>query len=186
MQLTTGAIAPIFETEDVFGMRWNLTDLRGKKVLLSFFRNGACALCNLQVHRLIEKADAWRKHGLTIIGIFESSTDSVRQNVTRQKVPFTLIADPTGRIYDLYGVENSPEVAAAAVRSVQTPFYRDLIQSAHKIGYELIHEEGANFFRVPADFLIDAEGHIATAFYPPVIGLHLGFDVIEDFLARPA
>ena len=181
MKLTVGSIAPQFSTEDIFGNPLSLEDYAGQALLLSFFRNGACAICNLQVHKLIQKYPEYHEHGLEIIAVFESPRESVLANVQKQDVPFTLIADPDARLYKLYGVENSEEKVMAS----PNPERRNrIIEEAAAIGYQLIKEDGQNFFRMPADFLIGPDQHIQTAFYSEDIGEHISFETIEHFLRQ--
>jgi len=126
MKLTIGQMAPDFSTEDVFGHPISLRDYAGKRVLLSFFRNGACAMYNLQVHRLIQKYPDYHAQGLDIIAVFESPRESILQYVGKQDAPFPIIADPTASLYlcgcggavccqrDIYARSRRAPVAAAA------------------------------------------------------------------------
>lgn len=184
MKLRTGEVAPHFETEDIFGSRIDLRTYEGKPLLLTFLRNGNCALCNLRIHQLIQHHPALHARGLEILAVFESPVASIRQHVTsRQDVPFPLIADPTARLYDLYGVEVSEEKTQATLARVNSTPVQQKIQEAAAIGYELVHEEGANFQRIPADILIGPDQHIQVAFYADLIGDHLSFEEIENALS---
>src|SRR4051812_44414312 len=93
MKLTVDMVAPGFETEDVFGKPVSLKSYAGKLLLLSFFRNGACAICNLQVHQLIQRYPDYHRQGLEIVTVFESPRESVLTHVTKQSAPFPIIAD---------------------------------------------------------------------------------------------
>lgn len=184
MKLQTGETAPHFEREDIFGERINLRVYEGKPVLLTFLRNGGCALCNLRIHQLIERYPELHEHGLEVLAVFESSVESIKHYVTaRQDVPFPLIADPTASLYDLYGVEVSEEKTQASIARVGTPEIQQMIQDAAALGYELIHEEGSNFQRIPADFLIGPDQRIQRAFYSDLIGDHLSLAEIEKALS---
>jgi peroxiredoxin Q/BCP len=182
-KLQTGEVAPHFEVEDIFGERIDLHAYEGRPVLLSFLRNGGCALCNLRIHQLIQRYPDLHARGLEMLAVFESPVASIRQHVTsRQDVPFPLIADPTARLYDLYGVEVSEEKTQASVARVGTAQVQQMLQEAASIGYELVHEEGSNFQRIPADILIGPDQRIQVAFYADLIGNHLSFTEIEDAL----
>ena len=181
MRLTAGDTAPSFHTEDVFGNVVSLAAYSGKSLLLSFFRNSACAMCNLQVHRLIEHYPDLRRRGLEVVAVFESPKQSVLTNVTRQNAPFPIVADPDAALYDLYGVEVSQEKVLAPVDEA---WRAGMVQEAAAIGYPLIHEDGSNFFRLPADFLIGPNGKIEAAFYSEAVGEHLSFAQIDAMLTR--
>ncbi len=179
MKLTSGMIAPVFTTEDIFGKFISLEHYTAKGLLLAFFRNGACAMCNLRVHHLIMRYPEYHTHGLEMLAIFESPRESVLQHVSKQNVPFPIIADPEAKLYDLYGVESSQEKVMA---SVKLPSTEQLIEEAKAIGYELTPEPGSNFFRPPAEFLIGPNQRIASAYYSEVVGQHMAFEEIDKFL----
>jgi thioredoxin-dependent peroxiredoxin len=183
MKLTSGTPAPQFKSEDIFGTPIALKDYAGKGLLIAFFRNGACALCNLQVHRLIQKYPEYHAQGLEIIAVFESPRESVLQYVAKQDAPFPIIADPDAKLYDLYGLESSEEKVMAPVEG---EWREELIREASTMGYPLQREEGSNFFRLPADFLIGPDQNIVTAFYTDVVGQHITFDEIDAFLKELA
>jgi peroxiredoxin Q/BCP len=180
LRLSAGLNAPTFQADDIFGSRIDLQAYRGQPVLLSFFRNAACAICNLRVHHLIEKYPAYHAAGLDIIAVFESPRENLLQYVGKQDAPFPIIGDPGAELYDLYAVETSEEKANASIQDPATP---SRVQEASAAGFELTREEGSNFFRMPAEFLIDVNGVIRQAFYSDIVGDHLPFADIEAFLA---
>lgn len=179
MKLHTGMLAPIFEYPDLTGKARKPRPSQGNLLLLSFMRNAACALCNLRIHDLIERFSEYQQCGLEVLAIFESPKDNIVQYVSRQNVPFPIVADPNAQLYDLYGVETSKEKVTATVGA---DWQNNLVKRAAKIGYPLTREEGANFYRLPADFLIDSEGRITAAFYADAVGQHLAFETIESLL----
>jgi hypothetical protein len=61
-----------------------------------------------------------------------------------------------------------------------------MIADAVAIGYALTKEEGSNFFRLPADFLIGPDGRICSVFYSGAVGQHMPFAEIEKSLAELA
>lgn len=184
MKLRVGDAAPAFEAVGVFGERIDLRAYEGKPVLLSFLRNGGCALCNLRIHQLIQRYPELHARGLEVLAVFESPVASIQQYVTsRQDVPFSLIADPTASLYGLYGVEVSSEKTQASIARAETPEMQQKIQEAAAIGYTLIREEGSNFQRIPADFLIGPDQRIQVAFYSDFVGDHLSFTEIDDALS---
>jgi peroxiredoxin Q/BCP len=183
MKLAAGMVAPAFQATDVFGRTISLSSTMEHPVLLSFYRNGACALCNLQVHQLIEKYPAYHARGLEIVAVFESPRESILQYVGKQDAPFPIIADPEARLYTLYGVETSE---AKVMAGMDNPFQKERVAAAIQLGFQLTREEGSNFFRLPADFLIRPDLVIEQALYSEVIGEHLSFDTIDQFLRQTA
>lgn len=180
MRLLVGTRAPGFKVEDIFGQPIELQQYVGKPVLLSFLRNGACALCNLHVHKLIQKYDEFHRQGLEILTVFESPRESVLQYVSKQDAPFSIIADPQAHLYTLYSVESSEE----KVSHTPTPKQMQLVAEAQQIGYSLTQEPGSNFFRLPADFLIGADQIIQKVYYSEAVGDHMAFEEIEQILLQ--
>jgi len=179
MKQKSGNLAPLFERKDHTGKLIKLEDYRGKKILLSFFRNAACALCNLQIHRFIQQYPIWSQRGLEIIAFFESPEKNLQSHVGMQQPPFPLIADAEASIYELYGVESSKQKINATFTNKQK--IASLTKQVESAGFQLIHEEGSNFDRIPAEFLIDEKGIIQTAHYNEFTYDHLSLDIIDKF-----
>ena len=55
MRLTQGQLAPAFATTDLYDAAISSHELKGKKVLLSFYRYASCPFCNLRFHSLSKK-----------------------------------------------------------------------------------------------------------------------------------
>jgi peroxiredoxin len=172
-------LAPVFQEEDLFGTLIDLHHYRGRSVLLSFYRNAACALCNLQVKKLIGQYAHYQKQGLDLIGVFEAPRENMLQYVGQKDAPFPLISDPEGHLYALYGIEVSEEKVK---QTMATAFGQQRIQEAANAGFALTPEPGSNFHRIPADFLINPEGKIHTAFYADLLGEHLDSQLIDSYL----
>lgn len=179
-KLMVGMTAPAFQTADLFNRPISLDSYRGEWLLLSFYRNAACAICNVRVHSLIGKYAAYRQKGLHMLAIFESPEANLRQYVGKQDAPFPIVGDPQARLYDLYGVETSVDKVNTSMSHAVT---QQRVQEASVVGFQLTKEDGSNFYRLPADFLIDPDGIIRAAFYSQVVGEHLDFTVIDALLA---
>src|SRR5262245_42570211 len=179
MQIEPGMLAPSFHVEDVFGNPIDLDGYAGKRLLLSFFRNAACAVCNLRVHELIERYPAYHRGGLEVLAVFESPRESILQYVGRQEAPFPIVADPQAQLYALYGVEVSEEKVA---KTMGMPETQVTVAAAAAQGFELTPEAGSNFNRMPADFLIGPDLIVQHAHYAEYVMDHLPFETIEHFL----
>ncbi|MEJ0031644.1 MAG: peroxiredoxin-like family protein [Bacteroidota bacterium] len=150
-------IAPDFTATTIDGKTFHLSDLKGKKVFLAFYRNGACALCNLRVHELSLRQKDFDKAGIVMVAVFESSIDDMKPYVGKQELGFTLLSDPEGKLYEMFGLTNSPELINKVMTSGSAA---DRIAIADAAGYKLTPQEGANFVRIPADILIDKDLNI--------------------------
>ncbi len=180
MQLQANDLAPDFSTYDVFDRPIQLSRFTDRHVLLSFLRYSSCALCNLRVHQLIQHYPVLTQLGCEVIVVFESTRESITQYVSRQQAPFSIIADPQAQLYDRYGVQSSEAKVMANLGTTEKQ--KQMVQAAAAIGYALHRDEGDNFFRLPADFLIGPDQKIRAAFYSDILGDHMALADIEQML----
>lgn len=167
-----------FTATTVTGDTFKLSDLKGKKIFLAFYRNGACALCNLRVHELSMRQADFDKAGIVMVAVFESTIEDMKPYLGNQKLAFTRLSDPTGKLYEMYGVTNSPERIKEVMESGSaTP----RIVQAEAAGYKLTPQEGSNFFRIPADVLIDKGFNIVKIHHCDQLTNHLPIEEVLKF-----
>jgi peroxiredoxin Q/BCP len=179
MKRKSGTLAPNFDVEDMFGNPVSLQNYSDRKVLLAFFRNSACAMCNLRVHQLIKQYSEWSSKGLEIIAVFESPLENMAPYIGQREAPFPIISDPQAKLYELYGVEASEEKIQ---RMMGNPETKQMIANAEEMGFPLIKEEGSNFHRLPAEFLIGPKLIIHQAHYSETVYEHLLMEEITRFV----
>jgi peroxiredoxin len=172
-------IAPDFHCTDIFDKKISLSALRGKTVLLSFFRYSGCPWCNLAIHRLTLEAPKFKSKGLEIITFVQSSRENIIKDIVERHTPtppFTLIADPKRNIYNLYGVQDS--LVAGAKSVIELPSWVD----AHfRKGFKQTHVDGS-LLLVPAQFVINPQGAVEIAHYGTNYNDHLPFIEIYNVL----
>ena len=173
-RLQANDLAPDLVASDFLGVPVDLPSLRGRKVMLSFYRYASCPLCNLRMRDLIRGYDAWAAQGLSMIAVFQSPASSISEHVGRQDAPFPIVADPAMALYRLYRVEQrwsamfTPPVLLNAARAIAAGMLPGRVEGpAH---------------RVPADFLIREDGVIDLAYYGSDVGDHLPLDQLERWL----
>lgn len=167
-----------FTATTIEGKAFRLSDLKGKKIFLTFYRNGACALCNLRAHEVSIRQNDFDKAGIEIIAVLESSIEDMKPYVGKQKLGFTLLSDPEGKIYESYGVQSSQQAISAVMANHSAD---ERIQEAAKAGFKLTQQEGANFFRIPADVLIDRDFTIVKIHHCDQLINHLPIDEVLKF-----
>jgi len=174
-RLHSGEPAPDFEVQSLDGSDIVLSEYRDRRLLLSFFRYGACPLCNLRMTLLIDAYLRWQPQGLDVIAIFESPAERLLETVASQPIPFPMIPDPTRKLYKTYGVTASWLgwlIGAFRVRSFSAAFKR---------GFHIGKGEGA-ISQLPAEFLINPDGTIARTYYGKDIGDHLPLEEIDAWV----
>jgi len=177
MRINSPAIAPNFEVNDIHGQRLCLSDLRGKRVMLSFFRDAACPFCNLRVYELSNEHAALNANGLEVVTFFRSSDTEVQRFVAWRPRPFRLVADPQMAVYGPYGIERSMlGMLGAMLRRLPR------LMQGLRLGHSRL--PAGDPLLMPADFLIDERGFIRRAYYGQDLGDHLPMTEVHAFAAR--
>ena len=167
-----------FTAKTIEGKDFTLSSLKGRKIYLSFYRNGACAVCNMRVHEISLQQEAFDKAGIEIIAVFESSIEDMKPYVGSQELAFTLLSDPEGKLYDLYNIKSSPELVNQVMTSGSA---NSRIAEAGEAGYKLTKQEGSNFFRIPAEVLIDENFFVKKIHHADKLVNHLPIEEVLKF-----
>ncbi len=175
MKLTAPVRAPSLHLTDIEG-RSIAIGARGRRMLLSFFRDAACPFCNFRIYELTGQHAALSSLGLDVVAVFQASPEDVQRFVAKQRRPFPVVADPTGRTHDQFGIEYSFwRKLKAIVTRVPT-----LLRGLRIVGLAGLNTNN----RLPADFLIDEYGRVVEAWYGSDAGDRIPFEHIERFLAH--
>ncbi|MGH7524710.1 MAG: peroxiredoxin-like family protein [Gemmatimonadales bacterium] len=158
MRLTPGSLAPKFTAESIGGRRVSSDQLRGRPLLLKFYRFATCPVCNLHMHRFIQEHHLVTEAGLTTVVFYHSPADKLAAT-QQDAAPFDLIADPAKTIFTAFGVERG-------LRGMVSPAVMFDYARALVAGYPpgLFSSEGG-ITGNPADFIVDASGRITLAHY---------------------
>lgn len=163
-----------FSVLDYLGNQVTLSDYKGKKVLVTFFRGSACPFCNMRVRELINNYPKFEEKGIVIIAFFTSSKEEISEYAGKQNAPFSIISDPTLKFYTKYGVEQSKW---AMFKTMLNPI-------------KMVNMMTSGFFNlksskdkpiVPADFLIDEHQIIQKAYYGSDFGDHINIQKILNW-----
>lgn len=173
--LQNGDYAPDFDMPDLDGNPIRLSDYRGKKVLLVFFRYATCPFCTVRFVRLTQEVQHYAAQGIQIIGVFESSRDYIRQYLSRRGIPFPVIPDPEGKLYTSYGVKKSLVGTMIGMFRIFS-LLRAMLDPDYKMAVP-----DSSIMRIPADFLIGPAQTIVDVYYGSDIGDHIPFRRIDQF-----
>jgi thioredoxin-dependent peroxiredoxin len=165
MNLEPGNSAPDFSVPDIYGKLVKLSDYKGKKIILSFYRNVSCPFCNRRVHQIMCNNLRLQNTGTQLLFLFESSNEKLKSSVFHQGIsPWPLMGDPDKNIYKIYGVEQSN------LKMLKTMASFDVWRAKKETkSLNLPKDKGVSMNLIPADFFIDENFKIVKAHY----GLHL-------------
>ena len=174
MKLLAPSAAPSLDLVDIYGKPIAIG--RGRRTLLSFFRDAACPFCNFRVYELTHHHQSLSALGLDVVAVFGSSQAEVLRFVARHPRPFRIAADPVGSSHARYGIERSlwGKLKAIATR-VPT-----LVRGLRIVGLAGLNTNNL----MPADFLIDEDGRIVETYYGGDAGDRIPLERVELFLAR--
>lgn len=174
MRLTVPCQSIDFRTKDIFGEHFQLSDLIGKRIVLSFFRDAACPFCNYRIYELTQQYESWKDSGLEIVTVFSDTSAQVRKHVARRPRPFRMISDPKLELYNRYGVEKS------AMALFKAFLFRlpEIVKGMAKGGKPT---NNPHMTIVPADFLIDIDGRITQLWYGRNTADHIPMEELHKF-----
>ncbi len=106
----TGDQAPVFACRTIDGKNYDLSNLKGKIVMINFFATW-CPGCNLELPEL--EKEIWKKHGnnpgfvLLVIGR-EHSEKELKDYAVSKNYSLPFVPDPGREIYKLYATKYIP------------------------------------------------------------------------------
>jgi peroxiredoxin len=175
MRITTPSKAPSLQLVDIENTPIPVGGT-GRKMLLSFFREANCPFCNFRVYELTHNYRSLDALGLDIVAVFSSDEAQIRRFVARQPRPFRMVADPDDSAHRIFGVERSfMGKLLAMMRRLPA-----MIRGMREVGMAGM----ATGNLLPADFLIDEQGHVVETYYGRDAGDHIPIERIELFVAR--
>ena len=99
-----GAEAPDFELSSDNGKQVRLSSFRGKPVVLYFYPRDDTPGCTTQASGIRDSYDDFGARGAVVLGVSADSEASHVKFKEKYGLPFTLLADPTHEVSELYGV----------------------------------------------------------------------------------
>jgi thioredoxin-dependent peroxiredoxin len=103
MALTIGTSAPHFKTKDQDGNEVKLSDFKGKKVVLYFYPKDMTPGCTAESCNLRDNYKALQKAGYEVFGISSDDEKMHKKFITKEKLPFRLLADVDKSVHHLFG-----------------------------------------------------------------------------------
>ena len=158
----------------VDGNEFNTSNLKGKKVLLTFYRFARCPMCNLRINDLKNNQREFGNN-FSIVGIFHSEIKNLIKAMDKHDVPFHFLADADYKYFSKYDVKTSIWGLIKASLFRVNRFNKAMLK-----GYIPFPVRG--YFNIlPVDLLINEEGIVEKVKYANDIGDHLPLDEVINF-----
>ena len=158
-KLEKGDIAPNISLQTIDGSTFEMSSMKGKRVILTFFRFSSCPFCNIRINRIMKRWDEFPEDTV-MVGIFDAELSELGKRMAKNDVKFTIAADETYRHFEENGVTKSfARFMLGALRSPLT-----FLQATMK-GYVPMTMSISKMSTIPVDILIDEEGRVVEAHY---------------------
>ena len=174
-QLSSGDEAPQFTLPAIDGSTFNMADMKGKRVILTFFRFSTCPLCNMRIRRIVQRWNEFSKDAV-MVAVFDAKVGELQKRMKKHDAPFVVVADETYEQFNKNGVKKSFfKFMWGALRSPLT-----LLQATLR-GYVPLTLSISKLSTIPVDILIDEEGKVVEAHYCKDTADHLSLERMIAF-----
>ncbi|MFC4161648.1 peroxiredoxin [Chitinimonas lacunae] len=111
-----GEAAPIFALNDQHGKPRALEEFRGKWVVLYFYPKADTPGCTEEACGFRDEIVVLRALGAEVVGVSTDSVAAIQAFGKKYELPFTLLADPDGKVAEAYGALHNLGVMKLAKR----------------------------------------------------------------------
>ena len=102
--LTPGTAAPAFTLPSQDNTPISLSEYKGKWVVLYFYPKDFTGGCTLEAHNFQRDLEKFKAANAVVLGVSLDTADSHKSFCTKESLSFKLLADPTHKVVDEYGV----------------------------------------------------------------------------------
>lgn len=110
--LAPGSAAPAFSAKNQEGQMLQLTDYKGKFVLLYFYPKDDTPGCTKEACAFRDEYARITKLNTVILGCSRQNEKSHQEFKKKYHLPFDLLADPDGKVSESFGIGSFPIVGA--------------------------------------------------------------------------
>jgi peroxiredoxin Q/BCP len=103
-EIKTGNKVPGFSLPMTGGGTWSLKDAAGGKLVIYFYPRDMTSGCTRESQDFRDLYGAFRKAGVTVVGVSRDSVASHDKFTARESLPFALLADTEERVCKLFDV----------------------------------------------------------------------------------
>lgn len=181
-----GSIAPDFEGVQTDGTKRRLSDFRGRRVLLSFFRFAACPVCLYNIDRLKQQAKMLSDADIVTICVFRSTPMNIQYFAKASVGDDSLaLSDEKGKSYTKFGTPKSIKsgmigFSEMAKNMKKYSSYMDIVG----MGKDILGTNMAKLTYLPADFMINEDGVVVDLLRATSAKDTMSFERVEAFIPK--
>lgn len=124
--LQPGQVAPNFTRSDQNGNSVSLSDYAGKKRIVYFYPRDNTPGCSRQACAFAAAYDAYREHGVVVIGISKDTVSSHGRFAEKYALPFLLLSDPEHAVIQAFGAWQEKKLyGKVSMGTVRCTFFID-------------------------------------------------------------
>ena len=174
-KLKIGDPAPDISLPAIDGTTFEMSSMKGRRVIFTFFRFSSCPFCNIRINRIMKRWDEFPEDTV-MVGVFDAEVSDLAKRMAKHNPKFTIVADESYQHFLAHGVEKSTtRVMLAPLRAPLTTL------EAILRGYIPMTMSMSKMSTIPVDVLIDEEGKVVEAHYCRDTVDHLPIDRLISF-----
>ncbi len=101
-----GEIAPHFALKDGENKTWDLSEQKGKVVVLLFYPGDNTPVCTKQLCSVRDNWSDYQATGAEVVGISTDTADSHKSFADKYNLTLRLLSDEKSKVVELYGVKS--------------------------------------------------------------------------------
>lgn len=144
--MKVGDAAPNFSLKDASGEEWNLSEHRGKTVVLLFYPGDDTPVCTKQLCSVRDNWEKYKATGAEVVGISTDSVKSHKNFADKYNLTLRLLSDEKGAVNKMY--EATSWIPGRSARAVV------VVDKNGKIAYHKV--QGLSIFRPSDDEVLTA------------------------------
>ncbi|MBJ64584.1 MAG: hypothetical protein CMB55_07320 [Euryarchaeota archaeon] len=174
-RLVEGSNAPEISLPSIDGGTFNMSEYKGKRVVLTFFRFSTCPFCNIRINRIVKRWNEFPEDTV-MVGVFDAKIGELTKRMKKHNAPFAIVADESFEHFEKNSVMKSfSRFMWGAMRSPLT-----FMQATLK-GYFPLTMSISKLSLIPVDVLIGEDGKVVEAHYCKDTADHLPIDRLIEF-----
>ena len=174
-KINVGDDAPQMTLPAIDGSSFDMASMKGKRIILTFFRFSSCPFCNIRIHRILKRWNEFPDDAV-MVGVFDAKIGELTKRMKKHNPPFTVVADETYEHFLKNDVKKSLwRVLLAPLRAPLT-----MLEAMFR-GYIPLTLSLSKLSTIPVDVLIDENGKVVEAHYCKDTVDHLPIDRLLEF-----